>query len=236
MSALDKVPPTGENTSCKSDAECLLNPATGEKLVQDNPEIKIENGWGGKRIGAGRKPNPPHRLIQRATGPRWYVFEMMRGQEDRIVRELLIGEDRRGLVRRRPPFEVCQPRIVVEVVRKGQRLAVHQNMFAGYSFLRLDAVSEPWPLIREVEGVLRIFTTKSINPDTGNVTPIPLPVGFVEQLIDTAAQRLSFAAVRLPSYAAGQALRVESAIRRASGRVPVVRWTDHAGFGASVRA
>ena len=217
MSALDKVPPVGESAPCKSDAECLLNPATGENTVQTSTEIiKIGNGWGGSRAntggarpGAGRKPNPPHRLIQRATGPRWYVFEMMRGQEDRIVRELLIGEDRRGYIAR-PPFEVCQPRIVVEVVRKGQRLAVHQNMFAGYSFLRLDAVSEPWPLIREVEGVLRIFTTKSINPDTGNVTPIPLPVGFVEQLIDTAPQRLKLAAVRLPSYAAGQALRVES--------------------------
>ena len=133
MSALDKVPPTGENTSCKSDAECLLNPATGEKLVQDNPEIKIENGWGGKRIGAGRKPNPPHRLIQRATGPRWYVFEMTRGQEDRIVRELLIGEDRRGYIAR-PPFEVCQPRIVVEVVRKGQRLACIRTCLPGIRF------------------------------------------------------------------------------------------------------
>ena len=66
------------------------------------------------------------------------------------------------------------------------------------------------------------------------MTPIPLPVGFVEQLIDTAPERLKFAAVRLPSYAAGQALR-ESGPFAGHPRVPVVRWTDHAGFGASVR-
>lgn len=162
---------------------------------------------GGAREGAGRKPKP--RILQRAIGPRWYVFEMMRGQENRIVRELLEGEDRRGYIRR-PSFEICQPRIVVEVVRAGKRQAVQQNMFVGYGFARLDARVEPWPLIKEVEGVLRIFTTNSINPDTGNVTPIPVPVGFVEQLIETAPQRLKLAAIRLPEYASGQALRVES--------------------------
>lgn len=186
----------------------------------------MSNGWGGARAnsggpransggsrpGSGRKPNPPtSRVLQRAIGPRWYVVETMRGQEDRVVRELLEGVekgDRRGYIER-PSFEVCLPRIVVEVVRAGKRQAVHQNMFSGYIFICMDARTKPWSLIKQVDGVLQIFTTKSINPDTGNVTPIPVPVGFVEGLINAAPERLKLAAVRLPSYVPGQALRVE---------------------------
>ena len=226
MSAMQKILMSGHISSCNERNECLLQSVKGEKTLQNQPEIssKMANGWGGARAnsggpransggareGAGRKPIP--RLIQRAIGPRWYVVETMRGQEDRIVRELLEGVekgDRRGYIER-PSFEVCQPRIVVEIVRQGKRQAVHQNMFSGYIFVFLEARKEPWPLIKEVEGVLRIFTTNSINPDTGNVTPIPVPVGFVEGLIETAPQRLKLAAVRLPRYTPGQALRVES--------------------------
>lgn len=210
---MDKNPALGQNSSCNSLPEPPYDLGKGEFPQNQTENIKPTAGRGGSRTGSGRplgSPNKPKpRILQRATGPRWYVFEMMRGQESRIVRELLEGEDRRGYIRR-PSFEICQPRIVVEVVRKGKRQAVHQNMFAGYAFCFLTASIDPWPLIKEVEGVLRIFTTNSINPDTGNVTPLPLPVGFVEGLIETAPERLKLAAVRLPAYAPGQALRVES--------------------------
>lgn len=222
MGFMNKILPERDIPPCRLLPESPYDPGRANSL-QNQPEItsKMDNGWGGARAnsggsransggareGAGRKPKP--RILQRATGPRWYVFEMMRGQENRIVRDLLEGEDRRGYIQR-PSFEICQPRIVVEVVRAGKRQAVHQNMFVGYAFCHLDARVDPWPLIKQVEGVLRIFTTNSINPDTGNVTPIPVPVGFVEGLIETAPQRLRLAAVRLPEYARGQALRVES--------------------------
>jgi transcription antitermination factor NusG len=214
MSIIEKLPPVSEGDACQT-LGGTLDACTSEKTARNQPEIiKIANGWGGSRPntggareGAGRKP--AQRAIQRATGPRWYVIEMFRGQENRIVRDLLEGESRIGYIAR-PSFEVCQPRIAVEVVRKGQRQVVHQNMFAGYAFVWLDHLCDPWPLVRQVDGVLRIFTTRSINPETGNVTPIPLPIGFVEALIDTAPERLKLAAVRLPSYAPGQMLRVET--------------------------
>jgi transcription antitermination factor NusG len=208
MSAMDKISLSSGVDSCNDVGSEPISRAKAD-LPSKSSEIKMaaSTGWGGARPGAGRKPS--QRFIQRATGPRWYVFEMMRGQEDRIVRELLEGEDRPGYIAR-PSFHVCQPRIAVEVFRKGKRQVVHQNMFAGYAFAFLDHRRDPWPLIREVDGVLRIFTTNSVNPETGNVTPIPLPVGFVEALIDTAPERLKLAAVRLPSYEPGQALRVET--------------------------
>lgn len=213
MSAVNKIVAASDISSCRSLHEFPYDLGKGEFRQNQLENIKSAGAWGGPRVGSGRPPGslnkPKQRLIQRAIGPRWYVFEMMRGQEDRIVRELLEGEDQRGYIAR-PSFEICQPRIVVEIIRKGKRIAVHQNMFAGYAFCHLSHLSDPWPLIREVEGVLRIFTTRSINPDTGNVTPIPLPVDFVENLIETAPQRLHLAAIRLPSYAPSQVLRVES--------------------------
>lgn len=213
MSAMDKNPPMNDISSCGSlqDAPYDLGRAT---CLQNGPAIKIERGWGGKREGAGRKPKS--RIIQRATGPRWYAFKVQPSKIEAVVRDLLDGETRPGYLKRQP-FRVYVPQIAVEVVRKGVRLTVPRNMFVGYGLVYFNHLVDHWSLIREVSGVVTtaatpmgIFTTQSINPETGYVTPIPLPEGEVEDLIEEEPERLKLPKVRLPAYEPGQALRFES--------------------------
>lgn len=163
-------------------------------------------GWGGARAnsggarpGSGRKP--AQRVIQRnPPGPRWYVLQIQAHARDRIVRDLAEGESRTGYALR-PPFVVQLPMTAVERVRRGKREVVQVPMFVGYLFVEFDRETDNWPTIQQVDGVIRVFTTRSLNP-------IPVPVGFVEMLIAQAPERLNLPAARMEPCEPGQALRL----------------------------
>lgn len=214
---MDKNPAAGENSSCNSLRETPIDFGEGAELPSEPAETssKMDNGWGGARAnsggpransggprpGSGRKPK--QRIIQRLpAGPRWYVVQTIGGQEKRVVRDLLEGEGRAGHIPRQS-FEAYLPTMAVQRLYRGERRTVHVPMFSNYVLCLFERDVDPWGLIRQVDGVLQLLMTRTF-------IPIPLPAGFVEALKDTAADRLNLPRVRLPSYAPGQALRVES--------------------------
>jgi transcription antitermination factor NusG len=153
---------------------------------------------GGQRDGAGRKPRRLNEF--KPLGSRWYVAQVRAGREYQIARELIEGEVRQGYSPR-PSFTVESPMIAVVGRRKGIVTTDRVQMFPGYIFIRFDRDAEDWASIRSVEGVIQIFMTKLL-------TPIPLPSGFVERLIESAPDRLKLADVRREQFADGSSLVV----------------------------
>lgn len=208
---MGKIAPA-KDFSCQIDKICAtpcVPPAEGLEMDL----ISSKPGWGGARAnsggpransggareGAGRKP--AQRIIQRSPpGPRWYVLQIHANARDRIVRDLVEGESRTGYPPR-PPFTVELPMKADEVVRRGKREVVQVPMFTGYLFVQFDRDTDNWPAVQQVDGVIRVFTTRSLNP-------IPLPAGFVENLIKLAPERLHLPAVRMPLCEPGQKLRL----------------------------
>lgn len=179
-------------------------------MPSNAPLISKTGRWGGPRAnsggarpGAGRKPNaaPTQRAIQsKPLGPRWYVVELAFGAGARVIRDIVEGESREGR-EPRPGYRAEMPLIAARRLRRGQWVVDHIPMFGGYAFVLFDAVADDWAPIRHIEGVAKLFMTKSERP-------IPLPVGFVEWLIDTAADRLSLKAARMIERQPGELLSV----------------------------
>jgi transcription antitermination factor NusG len=182
--------PSAENTSIKF-THGGSRPGTGGARV----------GTGGPQPGSGRPRKDDRRIIEsRPHGQRWYVIQIAPGETNRVVRELLEGDDRNHV--NRPPYEVESPQIAEPRFIRGERVVVYANMFVGYAFVRFDARADRWEPIRALDGVTQLFMTRSL-------TPIPLPDGFVEKLIEDAPARLKLQAVKMPVFELGQALMIE---------------------------
>ena len=207
ISRLEKtacIPPA----TCGSEQKLSQNAQSGAVALHGETGMEIsKSGWGGPRAnsggarpGAGRPANPPQRVIQsKPLGPRWYVVELTPGQELRIVRDLLEGEDRPGYIGR-PPYRIEMPMIAVERIRRGVRMAEVVPMFGRYAFAHFDWRADDWMPLRTCPGVLQLFMTRTL-------VPLPLPPGFVEALIDTAADRLQLRATPGNVRKPGQVLR-----------------------------
>lgn len=131
----------------------------------------------------------------RISGPRWFVAETHPQAERWVARSLA----EKG-------YEAYLPMIVRQrrdsVVRTMMH-TVHVPMFGNYLFFRIDADNDPWTPVRYCEGVKQVFMTQSQRP-------IPVPIGFVERLIETAPERLKLAPEKLPAHPRGAMLRIES--------------------------
>ncbi len=150
---------------------------------------------GGRPVGSKNKPRVPSLI-----GVRWHVFQMIRADQHRIVRDLIEGEGRPGYAPR-PPFRVEVPTTAQEIVRKNRVETVQVPMFGGYGFIEFDRADDAWKAITSCDGVIRLFSGR-----TG--IPTPLPVRFVEDLVDTRMDRRSVAVMRNAPRKAGDALAV----------------------------
>jgi transcription antitermination factor NusG len=160
-------------------------------------------GFGGPQPGSGRprKAEQPQRVIQsHPIGERWYVVEHAPGAGHRVLRDIIEGESRVGR-EPRPGYRAEMPMIAARRLRRGVWTIEHIAMFPGYVMLCFDAAVDDWAPIRHIEGVAQLFMTKSMRP-------IPLPVGFVEWLVSTAAERLSLRASRMVARVPGTKLMV----------------------------
>jgi len=137
------------------------------------PQKSSKFGWGGPRPNSGgprpnsgrpRKTPAPARFTQRLPpGPRWHVLQVATVSIRRIQRDLLDGETRPGLPHRQP-FETWYPTIATLSTRRNRAVVIHEPMLKGYLLTRFDRDFDPWPTIMQVEGVVRLFTTRSLNP------------------------------------------------------------------------
>lgn len=176
--------------------------------VSNFPEAKKTSSWGGPRPGfggpqpgSGRPRKKQERAIQsKPLGSRWYVVELAFGADRRVIRDIIEGESREGRAPR-PGYRAEMPMIATRRLRRGVWSIDHVPMFSGYIFVEFDAIADDWAPIRHIEGIAQLFMTKSMRP-------IPLPVGFVEWVIDTAAERLSLKAAKMLERQPGQQLLV----------------------------
>lgn len=158
-------------------------------------------GFGGRQPGAGRPRNPAPRIIQtRPYGKRWHCVHLAPHHEDRIVRELLEGETRRGFPSR-PPFPIEYPFTVVHN-RSHRRFGTQIPMFAGYCFAEFDREKDPWPSLKTCEGAAILATRSG--------TPLPLPVDFVSKIQADAPDRLCLPSRAMPAFAVGARVHIDS--------------------------
>ena len=209
MSHIPKNLAAAECCSCNDVDERGMAQGQGAQNAQNAAVISKWGGpranSGGARPGAGRKPNPAPANQQRAIqskplGPRWYVVELAYGASTRVIRDIVEGESREGR-EARPGYRAEMPMIAARRLRRGKWVIEHVAMFAGYCFVLFDAVADDWAPIRHIEGVAKLFMTKSQRP-------IPLPVNFVEWLVETASERLSLKAAKMLERQPGQTLFV----------------------------
>ncbi len=179
------------------------------------PQIKI-CGWGGAREGAGRPCNPDpkprvqakpapkpdllRKIQSRPLGPRWHVLELAHHAAHRVTREVAEGETRSGWPYR-PGYRAELPMIAARRVRNGHAVMERVPMFPGYGFVEFDADADAWQALQQIDGVKRLFMTRTMRP-------IPLPVGFVEWLVSTASKRLSLTMPRKPPRQPGAPLTI----------------------------
>jgi transcription antitermination factor NusG len=195
-------------STCADAGVCAIDSPASASHAENQAEFsssKISSrNWGGPRANSGgpransggpransggARPNsgPKPRAIQTfPLGPRWHVIQIAPGCEHRVARDLLEGESRRGFPPRQS-FLVEMPLTVDDRMRSGKVVRERVFMFPGYGLIHFDAANDPWPQIRDCDGVVQLFTNRSNRP-------LPLPDGFVEALITSASERLSLAA------------------------------------------
>lgn len=215
MNAIAEITPHVDENACTDPMECAKGVNTTDVSQASRGDPRVSNsqiepktskrggprpGFGGPQPGSGR-PRKAERVIQsKPLGSRWYVVELIFGSGQHVLRDILQGEKRPGR-ESRPEYRAEMPMIVTRRLRRGVWHLEHVAMFPGYAFVEFDAAVDDWAPIRHIEGVAQLFMTRSLRP-------IPLPVGFVEWLLATAADRLSLKAAKMLERQPGTKLMV----------------------------
>lgn len=162
------------------------------RISAEAPEIKLT--YGGFRPGAGRKPKAAA-IPQPAIGwegHRWCVY-MTHPQAELIASR----EVTRIGYRQYMPLTVI---LKQDPVLRSRFTKVRVPMFPGYGFVALT-FNEPWVPIRYTMGVRDVLLSPTQRP-------APIPVGFVESLIEGEADRCDLTAATLPQFDKGAAVQI----------------------------
>lgn len=119
-----------------------------------------------------------------AERPRWYLVQSKPRQAERAEANLV-----------RQGYHVFHPRLRVEHIRRGRRLAAEESLFPNYLFIRLQRWVDNWYPLRSTRGVARLVAFGSE----------PLQVG--DDLIEEIRRRLA-ARPTEPALQVGQRVRI----------------------------
>lgn len=100
----------------------------------------------------------------RQDGPRWYCFQVRKGEEARAFEALW-----------QQGFEPYIPVTPTERRHARKVELVLAPLFPGYGFVRFDIRAQPWRKIWSTRGVIRLFSTA---PER----PVPIPDWIVQRV------------------------------------------------------
>ena len=116
--------------------------------------------------------------------PYWYLVQSKPRQAERAETNLV-----------RQGYQVFHPRLRVEHIRRGRRLAAEESLFPNYLFIRLQRWVDNWSPLRSTRGVARLVAFGSE----------PLPVD--DDLIEEIRRRLDERATE-PALQTGQRVQI----------------------------
>lgn len=148
---------------------------------------------GGVREGAGRPKVTPFLDVDPSwEGHRWCVYMTHPQAELTASREVT----RIGYRQYMPLTAILKQ----DPVLRSRFTKVRVPMFPGYGFVALTC-NEPWVPIRYTMGVRDVLLSPTQRP-------APIPIGFVESLIEGEADRCDLTAVTLPQFDRGAAVQI----------------------------
>ena len=103
---------------------------------------------------------------------RWYVIQVISGQENKIRRGLIENRDAKGMAEL--VEEVLVPSENVSEVKRGEQRVTEKRMWPGYILVKMNLTDDSWMYVRNSNGVLGFL---------GGERPTPLSEGEVEKIL-----------------------------------------------------
>ena len=124
---------------------------------------------------------------------RWYVVHTQSRAEERAFWHL-----------KNQGFQCFLPRVVELRRHARQARSVLASLFPRYLFVRFDLDATRWRSINGTRGVIRLLTD--------GISPLPVPVGVVETLLNKCDSRGTVPLTAMGVFARGLNVRIKSGI------------------------
>lgn len=103
---------------------------------------------------------------------RWYVIQVMSGQEKKVRRNLIENRVAKGMVDL--VDEVLIPSENVAEVKRGEQKVTEKRLWPGYALIRMKMSDDAWMYVKDTNGVIDFM---------GGGKPVPLSQPEVEEIL-----------------------------------------------------
>lgn len=109
---------------------------------------------------------------------KWYVVQVMSGQEKRVKKTLEENRDAQGMTEMLA--DVLVPTENVAEVKRGQQKVSEKRLWSGYIFVKMVLTDDSWMFVKNTNGVIKFV---------GGEKPQPLPDTEITSILEMLEEK-----------------------------------------------